>query len=83
MKYVLKNIRSFAKDYTRIFILLIITIAASTLIIHLSYGVFREYKDRKELSRNGTKQIVLRLKRWKDCKRREKSRGTDGGINHP
>lgn len=62
MKYVLKNIRSFAKDYTRIFILLIITIAASTLIIHLSYGMFREYKDRKELSRNGTKQIVLRLK---------------------
>lgn len=62
MKYILKNIRSFAKDYTKIFVLLIITIATSTLIIHLSYGMFREYKDRKELSSTGTKQIVLRLK---------------------
>lgn len=62
MKYIFKNIRFFAKDYTKIFVLLITTIAASTLIIHLSYGMFREYKDRKELSRSGTKQIVLRLK---------------------
>ena len=41
MKYILKNIRSFARDYTKIFILLLITIAASTLIIHLSYVMFR------------------------------------------
>ena len=61
LKYVFKNIRSFAKDYTKIFVLLIITIAASTLIIHLSYGMFREYKDRMELSSTGTKEIVLRL----------------------
>lgn len=61
MKYIWKNIQSFAKDYTKIFVLLIVTIAASTLIIHLSYGMFREYKDRKELSRSGTKQIVFRL----------------------
>lgn len=61
LKYVFKNIRSFAKDYTKIFVLLIITIAASTLIIHLSYGMFREYKDRRELSSTGTKEIVLRL----------------------
>lgn len=61
MKYIWKNIRSFAKDYTKIFSLLIITIAASTLIIHLSYGMFREYRDRKELSRTGTQQIVFRL----------------------
>lgn len=62
MKYIWKNIGSFAKDYTKIFVLLIITIAASTLIIHLSYGMFREYKDRKELSRMGAKEVVLRLK---------------------
>lgn len=62
MKYIFKNIKSFAKDYKKIFVLLIITIAASTLIIHLSYGMFREYKDRKELSRNGTNQIVFHLK---------------------
>lgn len=62
MKYILKNIKSFAKDYTKIFILLIITIAASTLIIHLSYGMFREYKDREELSRSVTNKIELRLK---------------------
>lgn len=62
MKYILKNIRSFAKDYTKIFVLLIITIMASTLIIHLSYGMFREYKERKELSRSATNEIVFRLK---------------------
>lgn len=62
MKYILKNLRSFVKDYTKIFVLLIITIAASTLIIHLSYGMFREYKDRKELSSTGTKEISFRLK---------------------
>lgn len=61
MKYIMKNIRSFAKDYTKVFVLLIITIAASTLVIHLSYGLFREYQDRKELSRSGTNQIVFRL----------------------
>lgn len=61
MKYILKNIRSFAKDYTKIFVLLIITIMASTLIIHLSYGMFREYKERKELSRSATNEIVFRL----------------------
>lgn len=62
MKYILKNIRSFARDYTKIFILLIITIAASTLIIHLSYGMFREYRDRRELSRSAANEIVFRLK---------------------
>ena len=62
MKYILKNIRSFAKDYTKIFVLLIVTIMASTLIIHLSYGMFREYKERKELSRSATNEIVFRLK---------------------
>ncbi len=62
MKYILKNIKSFAKNYTKIFWLLIITIAASTVIIHLSYGLFREYKDRKEFSRSGTNQIILLLK---------------------
>ena len=62
MKYILKNIRSFAKDYTKIFVLLIITIMASTLIIHLSYGMFREFKERKELSRSATNEIVFRLK---------------------
>ncbi len=62
MKYILKNIKSFARDYTKIFLLLIVTIGASTMIIHLSYGMFREYRDRKELSRSATKQIVLRLK---------------------
>ena len=62
MKYIFKNIKSFAKNYTKIFWLLIITIAASTVIIHLSYGLFREYKDRKEFSRSGTNQIILLLK---------------------
>lgn len=62
MKYIFKNIKSFAKDYTKIFVLLIITIMASTLIIHLSYGMFREYKERKELSRSATNEIVFRLK---------------------
>ena len=62
MKYILKNIRSFARDYTKIFVLLIITIAASTLIIHLSYGMFREYRDRRELSRSAANEIVFRLK---------------------
>ncbi len=62
MKYILKNIRSFARDYTKIFVLLIITIAASTLIIHLSYGMFREYSDRRELSRSAVNEIVFRLK---------------------
>ena len=62
MKYILKNIRSFAKDYTKIFVLLIVTIMASTLIIHLSYGMFREYKERTELSRSATTEIVFRLK---------------------
>ena len=62
MKYILKNIRSFAKDYTKIFVLLIVTIMASTLIIHLSYGMFREFKERKELSRRATSEIVFRLK---------------------
>lgn len=62
MKYILKNIRSFARDYTKIFILLLITIAASTLIIHLSYGMFREYRDRRELSRSAANEIVFRLK---------------------
>ena len=62
MKYILKNIRSFAKDYTKIFVLMIVTIMASTLIIHLSYGMFREYKERKELSRSATNEIVFRLK---------------------
>lgn len=61
MKYIFKNIKSFAKDYTKIFVLLIITIMASTLIIHLSYGMFREYKERKELSRSATNEIVFRL----------------------
>lgn len=62
MKYIFKNIRFFARNYTKIFLLLLVTIAASTLIIHLSYGLFREYRDRKELSHSGTNQIVLRLK---------------------
>ncbi|MFR2010640.1 MAG: FtsX-like permease family protein [Christensenellales bacterium] len=62
MKYILKNIKSFAKDYTKIFVLLIITISASTLIIHLSYGMFREYKDRSELSKSVTNRIDLKLK---------------------
>ena len=62
MKYILKNIKSFAKDYTKIFVLLIITIAASTMIIHLSYGMFREYKDRSELSKSVTNRIDLKLK---------------------
>lgn len=61
MKYIFKNIKSFAKNYTKIFVLLIITTAASTLIIHLSYGMFREYRDRRELSRRGTNQVVFRL----------------------
>ena len=59
MKYILKNIKSFAKDYTKIFVLLIVTIAASTMIIHLSYGMFREYKDRSELSKSVTNRIDL------------------------
>jgi hypothetical protein len=62
MKYIFKNICSFAKYYKKIFALLIITISASTVIIHLSYGMFREYRDRKELSRSATKQVVFRLK---------------------
>ena len=41
---------------------MIVTIMASTLIIHLSYGMFREYKERKELSRSATNEIVFRLK---------------------
>lgn len=61
MKYIFKNIKSFARNYTKIFVLLLITIAASTLIIHLSYGMFREFKDRRELSRRGTNQVVFRL----------------------
>lgn len=61
MRYIFKNIKSFAKDYTKIFVLLIITIVASTLVIHLSYGLFREYEDRRELSRMGTNQIAFRL----------------------
>lgn len=62
MKYIFKNIKSFARDYTKIFVLMIVTIIASTLIIHLSYGMFREYKERKELSRSATNEIVFRLK---------------------
>lgn len=62
MKYIWKNVRFFAKDYTKIFVLLLITVATSTLIIHLSYGMFREYKDRKKLSRMGAKEVVLHLK---------------------
>ena len=62
MKYIFKNIKSFARDYTKIFVLMIVTIMASTLIIHLSYGMFREYKERKELSRSATNEIVFRLK---------------------
>lgn len=61
MKYIFKNIKSFARNYTKIFVLLLITIAASTLIIHLSYGMFREFEDRRELSRHGTNQVVFRL----------------------
>ncbi len=79
MKYIVKNIRAFAKDYTKIFVLLIITIAASTLVIHLSYGMFREYKDRKELSRSGTKQIVLRLK-GSYARKSGSAPGSDGMI---
>lgn len=62
MKYIFKNIKSFARDYTKIFVLMIVTIIASTLIIHLSYGMFREYKERKELSRSATNEIVFHLK---------------------
>lgn len=79
MKYILKNIQSFAKDYTKIFVLLIITIAASTLIIHLSYGLFREYKDRQELNSTGTKQIALRLKSSYSQKAGSAS-GSDGNM---
>lgn len=61
MKYIFKNIKSFARNYTKIFVLLLITIVASTLIIHLSYGMFREFEDRRELSRHGTNQVVFRL----------------------
>ncbi|RKI36454.1 ABC transporter permease [bacterium D16-51] len=61
MKYIFKNIKSFARNYTKIFVLLVITIAASTLIIHLSYGMFREFEDRRELSRRGTNQVVFRI----------------------
>lgn len=61
MKYIFKNIKSFARNYTKIFVLLLITIAASTLIIHLSYGMFREFEDRRKLSRRGTNQVVFRL----------------------
>ena len=62
MKYIFKNIKSFARDYTKIFVLMIVTIMASTLIIHLSYGMFRDNKERKELSRSATNEIVFRLK---------------------
>lgn len=41
--------------------MLIITIAASTLIIQLSYGIFREYNDREELSQSVTNKIQLKL----------------------
>lgn len=77
MKYIFKNIKSFAQDYTKIFVLLIITISVSTLIIHLSYGMFREYRDRKELSRSATKQIVLRLKS-SYAQRADAASGSDG-----
>ncbi len=79
MKYILKNIRFFAKDYTKIFVLLIITIATSTLIIHLSYGMFREYKDRKELSRMGAKEVVLRLKS-SYAQKVDSASGSDGNM---
>lgn len=82
MKYIFKNIRSFAKDYTKIFVLLIITIAASTLIIHLSYGLFREYRDRKELNRNSTNQFVLRLKS-SYAQKADSTSGTDGNMMKP
>lgn len=79
MKYIWKNIGSFVKDYTKIFVLLIITIAASTLIIHLSYGMFREYKDRKELSRMGAKEVVLRLKS-SYAQKADAASGLDGNM---
>lgn len=83
MKYILKNIRSFARDYTKIFILLLITIAASTLIIHLSYGMFREYRDRRELSRSAANEIVFRLKSsyaQKDIARADNQMQTVGDL---
>ena len=83
MKYILKNIRSFARDYTKIFVLLIITIAASTLIIHLSYGMFREYRDRRELSRSAANEIVFRLKSsyaQKDIARADNQMQTVGDL---
>ncbi len=76
MRYIFKNIRSFAKEYTRIWVLLIITIAASTLIIHLSYGMFQQYSDRKRISRNSTDQIQLRLDSSYTQKTVESSAGT-------
>ena len=82
MKYIFKNIRSFAKEYTKIFVLLIITIAASTLIIHLSYGLFREYRDRKALNRNSTNQFVLRLKS-SYAQKADSTSGTDGNMMKP
>lgn len=77
MKYIFKNIQFFAKNYTKIFVLLLITIAASTLIIHLSYGMFREYRDRKELSRSATRQIMLRLK---SSYAQKSASGSDGNM---
>lgn len=62
IKYISKNIRSFAKDYTKIFVLLVITITASTLIIHFSYGLFRAYREKREVNLRSTNKVMLKLK---------------------
>ena len=61
MKYILKNIKSLIRNYKTIFILLVVTIAVSTLTLHFSYGLFRAYKEKEKLSRRGTNQLTLEL----------------------
>lgn len=51
MKYILKNIASFAKNETVIFVIAMFCILASSFILNFSYGLFRNYKmaaDEKE-----------------------------------
>lgn len=44
IKYVLKNLSSFAKNETAILIIAVFSVLASSFILNFSYGLFRNYK---------------------------------------
>lgn len=54
MKYILKNLKSFAKDYTGIFIIVLLCQLVSVLLMFFSFGVYQNFLNETNDAVNGS-----------------------------